>query len=61
MASKTPIGSVAGTAAVEFSNVSFSYNEKAKEVLSNITFKAMSGQTIELSVELVPENQALSI
>ena len=46
LASKTPIGSVAGTAAVEFSNVSFSYNEKAKEVLSNITFKAMSGQTI---------------
>ena len=46
LASKTPIGSVAGTAAVEFSNVSFSYNETAKEVLSNITFKAMSGQTI---------------
>lgn len=46
LASKTPIGSVAGTAAVEFSNVSFSYNEKAKEVLSNITFKAMPGQTI---------------
>ena len=46
LASKTPIGSVAGTAAVEFSNVSFSYNEKAKEVLSNITFNAMSGQTI---------------
>lgn len=46
LASKPPIGSVAGTAAVEFSNVSFSYNEKAKEVLSNITFKAMSGQTI---------------
>lgn len=46
LTSKTPIGSVAGTAAVEFSNVSFSYNEKAKEVLSNITFKAMSGQTI---------------
>ena len=46
LASKTPIGSVAGTAAVEFKNVSFSYNEKAKEVLSNITFKAMPGQTI---------------
>lgn len=46
LASKTPIGSVDGTAAVEFSNVSFSYNEKAKEVLSNITFKAMPGQTI---------------
>lgn len=46
LASKTPIGSVAGTAAVEFSNVSFSYNEKAKEVLSNITLNAMSGQTI---------------
>ena len=46
LASKTPIGSVAGTAAVEFKNVSFSYNETAKEVLSNITFKAMPGQTI---------------
>ena len=46
LASKTPIGSVAGTAAVEFKNVSFSYNEKAKEVLSNITFNAMPGQTI---------------
>lgn len=46
LASKTPIGSIAGTAAVEFKNVSFSYNETAKEVLSNITFKAMPGQTI---------------
>ena len=46
LASKTPIGSVAGTAAVEFKKVSLSYNEKAKEVLSNITFKAMPGQTI---------------
>ena len=45
LASKTPIGSIAGTA-VEFKNVSFSYNETAKEVLSNITFKAMPGQTI---------------
>lgn len=45
LASKTPIGSIAGTAAVEFKNVSFSYNETAKEVLSNITFKAMPGQT----------------
>ena len=48
LASKTPIGSIAGTAAVEFKNVSFSYNETAKEVLSNITFKAMPGQTIGL-------------
>ena len=31
---------------IEFKNVSFSYNETAKEVLSNITFKAMPGQTI---------------
>lgn len=46
LASKTPIGSIAETAAVEFKNVSFSYNETAKEVLSNITFKAMPGQTI---------------
>lgn len=46
LASKTPIGSIAGTAAVEFKNVSFSYNETVKEVLSNITFKAMPGQTI---------------
>ena len=46
LASKTPIGSIDGTAAVEFKNVSFSYNETAKEVLSNITFKAMPGQTI---------------
>lgn len=46
LSSKTPIGSIAGTAAVEFKNVSFSYNETAKEVLSNITFKAMPGQTI---------------
>lgn len=46
LASKTPIGSIAGTAAVEFKNVSFSYNETAKEILSNITFKAMPGQTI---------------
>ena len=46
LASKTPIGSIAGTAAVEFKNVSSSYNETAKEVLSNITFKAMPGQTI---------------
>lgn len=46
LASKTPIGSIAGTAAVEFKNVSFSYNETAKEVLSSITFKAMPGQTI---------------
>lgn len=46
LASKTPIGSIAGTAAVEFKNVSFSYNETAKEVLSNITFKAMPRQTI---------------
>ena len=46
LASKTPIGSIAGTAAVEFKNVSFSYNKTAKEVLSNITFKAMPGQTI---------------
>lgn len=46
LASKTPIGSIVGTAAVEFKNVSFSYNETAKEVLSNITFKAMPGQTI---------------
>lgn len=46
LASKTPIGSIARTAAVEFKNVSFSYNETAKEVLSNITFKAMPGQTI---------------
>ena len=46
LASKTPIGSIAGTATVEFKNVSFSYNETAKEVLSNITFKAMPGQTI---------------
>ena len=46
LASKTPIGSIAGTAAVEFKNVSCSYNETAKEVLSNITFKAMPGQTI---------------
>lgn len=46
LASKTPIGSIAGTAAVEFKNVSFSYNETAKEVLSNIAFKAMPGQTI---------------
>ena len=46
LASKTPIGSIAGTAAVEFKNVSFYYNETAKEVLSNITFKAMPGQTI---------------
>lgn len=46
LASKTPIESIAGTAAVEFKNVSFSYNETAKEVLSNITFKAMPGQTI---------------
>ena len=46
LASKTPIGSIAGTAAVEFKNVSFSYNETAKEVLSNITFKAMPGLPI---------------
>ena len=44
--SKTPIGSVDGTAAVEFKKVSFSYNENAKEILSDISFRVMPGQTI---------------
>lgn len=46
MPAHTAIGSVAGVPAVEFSNVSLAYGSNNKNSLTNISFRAMPGQTI---------------
>ncbi len=46
MPAHTAIGSVAGVPAVEFSNVSLAYGSNSKNSLTNISFRAMPGQTI---------------
>ncbi|MGN0399068.1 MAG: ABC transporter ATP-binding protein [Blautia sp.] len=46
MPAHTAIGSVAGVPAVEFSNVSLAYGNNSKNSLTNISFRAMPGQTI---------------